>query len=169
MTIQTLYIITGLPYSGKTTLTKELVRRFGFSVVSMDDIMEKRHLDSATMVQDDWNAVYSEAYDNLKKLLKEGNSIVIDCGNLPVHERETPRNIAESLGVTSKLIYVNTSKEEILRRWKGNQISKQRGHLEENGLNFAFDLFEEPTEAENPIIYNQSMELDSWISTNIKD
>lgn len=159
--------MTGLPYSGKTTLTKELVKSFGFSVVSMDDIMEERHLDSATMVQDDWNAVYSEAYEKLKKLLKEGKTVVIDCGNLPVHERETPRKIAESLGVTAKLIYVNTSKEEILRRWKENQTTKERGHLEETGLNFAFDLFEEPTEIEHPIIYNQSMDLDTWLKANI--
>ena len=167
MPAQTLYIITGLPYSGKTTLTKELVKRFGFSVVSMDDIMEERHLDSATMVQEDWNTVYSEAYEKLKKLLKEGNSVVIDCGNLPVHERETPKKIATSLGITPKLVYVNTAKEEILRRWEENQTTKQRGHLEENGLNFAFDLFEEPTEVENPIIYNQSLDLDTWLKANI--
>jgi predicted kinase len=164
---QTLYIMTGLPYSGKTTLTKELVKRFGFSVVSMDDIMEEKGLDSATMVQDDWNAVYSEAYEKLKSLLKDGKSVIVDCGNLPVHERETPRNIATSFGITSKLIYINTSKEEILRRWEENQTTKQRGHLEETGLNFAFELFEEPTDKENPIIYNQSMNLDSWIKENI--
>lgn len=161
--------MTGLPYSGKSTLTKELVKRFGFSVVSMDDIMDEKGMDSAIMVQEDWNTVYSEAYDNLKALLKEGKYVVVDCGNLPVHERTTPKNIAESLGVPSKLIYVNTTKEEILRRWKENQVTKQRGHLEEDGLNFAFKLFEEPTDAENPVLYNQSMDLDSWISTNIKD
>lgn len=161
--------MTGLPYSGKSTLTKELVKRFGFSVVSMDDIMDKKGMDSATMVQEDWNTVYSEAYDNLKALLKEGKSVVVDCGNLSVHERTTPKNIAESLDVPSKLIYVNTTKEEILRRWKENQVTKQRGHLEVDGLNFAFKLFEEPTDAENPVLYNQSMDLDSWISTNIKD
>lgn len=161
--------MTGLPYSGKSTLTKELVKRFDFSVVSMDDIMDEKGMNSATMVQEDWNTVYSEAYDNLKALLKEGKSVVVDCGNLPVHERTTPKNIAESLGVPSKLIYVNTTKEEILRRWKENQVTKQRGHLEEDGLNFAFKLFEEPTDAENPVLYNKSMDLDSWISTNIKD
>jgi len=37
-----LYILTGLPYSGKTTLTKELVKRFGFSSVSMDDVMDEK-------------------------------------------------------------------------------------------------------------------------------
>lgn len=161
--------MTGLPYSGKSTLTKKLVNRFGFSVVSMDDIMDEKGMDSATMVQEDWNTVYSEAYDKLKALLKEGKSVVLDCGNLPIHERTTPKYIAESLGVQCKLIYVNTTKEEIMRRWKENQVTKQRGHLEEDGLNFAFKLFEQPKKDENPILYNQSMDLDSWISTNIKD
>ncbi len=159
--------MTGLPYSGKTTLTKALVNKFNFSVVSMDDIMDKRNLDSETMSQDDWNSVYSEAYYSLKDSLKEGKSVVVDCGNLPKHERETPRKIAESMNIPSKLIYVNTTKEEILRRWDENQKTNQRGHLEEDGLNFAFELFVEPTPDENPIIYNQTMDLDDWIKQNI--
>ena len=66
MTKPTLYILTGLPYSGKTTLTNELVKRFGFKTASVDDVMDERGLDSDTMVQEDWNAVYSEAYERLK-------------------------------------------------------------------------------------------------------
>jgi len=159
--------MTGLPYSGKTTLTKALVKRFSFSAVSMDNIMEEKGLDSATMVQGDWNAVYSEAYDRLKKLLAEGKSVIVDCGNLPAHERNTPKNIAESLNIPSKLIYVNTTKDEILRRWKNNQVTKQRGHLTETGLNLAFELFKEPTEIEHPIIYNQSTDLETWVNVNI--
>ena len=80
MTKPTLYILTGLPYSGKTTLTNELVKRFGFKTASVDDVMDERGLDSDTMVQEDWNAVYSEAYERLKVNLTKGDSVIFDMG-----------------------------------------------------------------------------------------
>lgn len=54
----TLYILCGRPYSGKTTLARELARRFGFEIVSMDKIMEQEKLDPVRMTQTDWNRVY---------------------------------------------------------------------------------------------------------------
>lgn len=39
-----LYILIGLPYSGKTTLRKELVKRLNFDYVSVDEIMKERDM-----------------------------------------------------------------------------------------------------------------------------
>lgn len=38
----TLFILCGLPYSGKSTLAKELVSCLGFKAVSMDEVMDKK-------------------------------------------------------------------------------------------------------------------------------
>ncbi|MEK7503952.1 MAG: ATP-binding protein [Patescibacteria group bacterium] len=168
MTKPTLYILTGLPYSGKTTLTNELVKRFGFKTASVDDVMDERGLDSDTMVQEDWNAVYSEAYERLKVNLTKGDSVIFDMGHLKFKERETARQIAESVGAKHKLIYINTSPDETRERWARNETTKERGQLSDRGMKVAFSQFQEPTADENPIIYNQQMDLDAWIKESIE-
>src|SRR4051812_35820024 len=102
-----LYILAGLPYSGKTTLTKELLNRFGFFKVSMDDVIDEKGLEVEHMTQEDWNSVYSEGYEKLKKLLQEDKTVILDLGNLKRSERQTAKNIAKSLGKNFKLIYLN--------------------------------------------------------------
>ncbi len=165
----TLYIMTGLPYSGKTTLRKELVKRCGFQAVSVDQIMgEKDMWREGHPTQEDWNLAYSEAYKQIEEYLKEGKTVVFDCGNLPLHERENARKIAEKLGVKHKLVYVNTPKEEILRRRQQNEETKERGHLDQEMMDVALKMFHEPTASEQPLIYNHEMDLDRWINKNIE-
>lgn len=168
MPTNTLYIMTGLPYSGKSTLTRELVKRFGFRVVSVDDIMDREQMwREGHPTQNDWNYAYSEAYETIKRYLKNGESVILDCGNLPRHERETSKNIAESLGVKSKLIYLNISKEEIGSRRERNGEIKEREQLDDEQMKKAFELFDEPKPEEKPIFYNQQMGLEKWIKDNI--
>ena len=114
---QIVYILTGLPYAGKTTLRRELVSRFGFSFVSVDDLIDENGFIVEEMSQEDWNLVYSGAYETMKSYLSEGKSVVIDIGNLKRSERDATKRIAEGQGVSWKLIYVNTSSEDIIQRW----------------------------------------------------
>ncbi|MDO8618484.1 MAG: ATP-binding protein [Candidatus Daviesbacteria bacterium] len=159
-----LYILTGLPYSGKTTLRKELVKRLNFDYVSVDEIMKEKDMwREGHPTQDDWEVAYSDTYEKLKDLLKKDKNVVLDIGNLEFHERETARQIAKAEGVECKLIYVKTSMEEIMRRRKENEETKVRGHLEGDLLKSAIDKFEEPTQKENPIIYNSREDLEEWI------
>lgn len=165
---QYLYILTGLPYSGKTTLRNELVKRFHFTVASVDEQIDKKEFKVEQMTQEDWNLVYSLAYDELKTLLSEGKTVILDIGNLKRSERDTARRIAESVGVAYKLIYVNSSKEIISQRRFRNLQTKERGHLVDVTMERAVNMFEEPTADENPVFYNQNMDLDKWIAGNIE-
>ena len=162
-----LYIITGLPFSGKSTFAKELVRRYCFERTSVDKMMNKRHLDAPNMTQKDWNLVYSEAYGELESLLKAGKTVVFDGGSLLKSERNTIKSIAEKYGVSWKLIYINTSIEEIAHRRKKNLVSQERDQLSDETMDKAFEMFEEPTPDENYITYDQSVNLDKWIDENI--
>lgn len=168
MDVPTLYSVTGLPYSGKSTLTKELIKQFGFTLVSIDDIMDEKDMwREGHPTQEDWNIAYSEAYDKLKKYLKSGVNVVFDGGSLKFKERETQRNIAKEYRAKHNLIYVNTSIDEILKRKLKNEKTKERGQLTEIEMEDALNMFEEPIDRENPIIYNQTMDINDWIKENI--
>jgi len=168
MNKQVLYIMVGLPYSGKTTLTKELVNRFGFEVVSMDEEIDEENLDPTIMTQKDWDTVYSHGYKKLEKLLLEGKTVILDLGNLKRSERDTARAIADKVNVPSKLIYINIPVEEIKARRQKNEEIKERGQLAKKTLQRALDMWEEPSLDEKFVAYNQQMDLEDWIKTNIK-
>lgn len=161
------YILTGLPYAGKTTLRNELVKQFGFSVASVDEEIDKHGFQVEQMTQNNWNLVYSQAYDKLKQLLNEGKTVILDNGNLKRSERDAARQIAESKGSFYKLIYINTSKEVVFERRQRNLRTKDRGHLADISTKSALGIFQEPTADEKPIFYNQDMNLDEWIKKNI--
>lgn len=164
----TLYTLTGLPYSGKSTLTKELVKRFGFKVISVDDIMNEKDMwRDGHPTMDDWNEAYTIAYDPLKKYITEDKDVIFDGGSLKFSERETQRKIAEYYGVERKMIYVNTSRKEIVQRKLRNETTKVRAQLSEKEMEDALGMFEEPRLEENPIFYNVDMDLDKWIKDYI--
>jgi len=160
--------MVGLPYSGKTTFTKELVSRFGFEVISMDDLMDREGLDPVTMTQEDWNMVYSRGYRKLEKLLLEEKTVILDLGNLTRKERDTARAIANRVNVPFKLIYINIPVEEIMARRQKNEETKERGQLVEESMQKALDLWEEPSSDEKFVVYNQQMDLENWIKVNIE-
>jgi predicted kinase len=89
-----LYVVSGLPYAGKSVLSRELVLRFGFGYASVDDEITDGRYDVTAMSQQDWNDVYSRAYDRLETLLQGGGSVVFDGASLTRRERETLRKIA---------------------------------------------------------------------------
>jgi predicted kinase len=108
-----LYHVWFTLFSGKTTLQKEVMKRLRCQVVSVDRIMdEKDRWRQGHPIQEDWNAAYSEAYRQMKECLKEGKTVIFDCANLPFHERENARKIADGLGVTYQLMYVKAPKHE---------------------------------------------------------
>ena len=162
-----LYIITGLPYAGKTTLVHELVRRFGFTAISVDEFIDQGGYVVERMTQADWDRVYTQAFQGLRNHLLRNKTVVFDGGSLKRSERDTLKRIAEEAGALAKLIYINTPRDVIGKRWLENQTSKVRDHVEETTMDKALDMFEEPQREENPILYNQNTNLESWIKTNI--
>lgn len=166
---QTLFIITGLPFAGKTTLAKELVKRLNFEVTSVDEMIDKHNFTVEKMSYADWGIVYDEAFEKLGELLKGGNSVIFDGGSLKKTERQNLKNVAEKSGVPWKLVYVNTTKEEIIQRRKENLKTQKRDQLEDNTMGKAFAMFEELTPDENYTIFNSHMDLDKWLEMNTVD
>ncbi len=81
MNKQRLYILCGLPFSGKSTLAKELVRQFGWVRVDLDQINSERGLGGLgndDISNNDWRITYQMSYDAVDKALKEGKTVIND-------------------------------------------------------------------------------------------
>lgn len=162
-----LYIVTGLPYAGKSVLSRELIKRFSFGYASVDDELSKGKYDVTKMSQEDWNDVYSRAFETLEGLLRSGKTSVFDGASLKHSERDLLRDIARECGGEPVLVYVNTSPEETAERRLKNMTTQERAHLKEETVSKALAMFEQPTEDEQPIIYNASLDLDKWVKENV--
>lgn len=166
-----LFILTGLPYAGKTTLRKQLTERFGLKVISIDEINNQFGVDveeEKPITQKDWDKAYSEAYRKLENYLAKGESIIFDGGSLLRSERETQKRIAERFGFQTVLVWVNTPEKEIIGRWLKNRETRERGHVREDDFKAALSMFEEPRSDELAILYNQEMDLEKWINEKLK-
>ena len=110
----TLFLISGLPASGKTTVALALERDRGAVRFSPDEWM-------ARIVGDGWEYKQRQAVESVQwalaqRLLTLGVDVVLENGFWRHAERQPYRMRAAELGAASKLIYCYASREELKRR-----------------------------------------------------
>ena len=143
-----LVVITGLPGSGKTTLSKKLAPVLGAVRMCPDDWMMESGID----LWDDDARERVEAFqlELSVSLLCRGSNVIIEWGVWSRSERDALRDVARAIGALVELRYTTASVDELWSRivqrdlegrWSSRSI--QRHELEK-----WVDLFEPPIEEE---------------------
>jgi|GEM_PF-224607 len=109
-----LYAFCGLPGSGKTTLAKELEKTTGAIRLNVDEWV-------AALGVDFWDDEFRHKldrclYEHGLKLLKHGQSIILEDNFWTRGERDQYREIARKLGVAIELHYFDVPFDELWRR-----------------------------------------------------
>lgn len=159
------YILCGLPFSGKTTLAKALVARLGFARVDMDEINTRKDvgLHGEAISQEDWDRTYAESYGQLGELLQAGQSVLFDVANFTKAQRDYLRTIAAKHGVFARVIYLDVSELEARQRWLQNRVTHQRYDVRDDDFAYVVTYFEAPTPDEHVLRYHPSQSVDEWI------
>jgi predicted kinase len=108
-----LYIFCGIPFSGKSTLTKTLAKQKGYTRIDLDEVkfdLYGKDITDQELKQKDWDAVYQEMYKQIGAALKAGNTVIHDTGNFTKYERGLVRQIADRLGVETATVFIDTPK-----------------------------------------------------------
>lgn len=125
-----LFVICGLPGSGKTTLAKQLEVTHSAARFCPDEVLA-----------DLWNqearaeleaAMWADAQD----LLARGRNVVIEFGSWARHERDELREGARRVGAAVELHYLEVPLDELVRRLEirntqPGETTITRAHLEE--------------------------------------
>lgn len=160
------YLLVGFPYSGKSTLAKELEKRLSFAHINIDQLKFDK---GYTEVGDDdvpdlvWNEIFSEADRLIVKYLSEGKNVANEYAWISRQWRDRARKVAGEAGFETKVIYVKLPKKIIWERWTENDKTKVRFHWPKEEFERNFKDFEEPTSDENVIIYDQKTRVEGWI------
>jgi hypothetical protein len=141
----TLFLLVGLPGSGKTTLARRLEGERGALVLSTDEWMSR-------IVGDGWDAerratIQEVQFEIALKVLKVGGDVVLDFGLLHRHERDHYRARAVAIGAETRTIYLDAPKDELLRRLEARNaaLPPHTFHVDEAHLDNCIGWFEPPT------------------------
>lgn len=164
------YLMVGYPFSGKTTLAKELEKKLGFTRLSIDEVKFElgfEGVDDADVPDEAWENIFKELDKRIAENLEQGKTIVNEYAWFTKQERGHAKKLADALGIETKVIFVDTSQEVVRERWLKNQQTKERFHITQERLEEAIQLFEKPMIEENIIVYSNKDNLNDWIEKNL--
>ncbi len=145
----TLYLMVGLPGSGKTELAKKLERERSAIRLNIDewhvplfgqDASDPEHAARHTVIE---NLLWGIA----SRALALGVDVILDFGLWARQEREDYRLRASRLGAASEVIFLDVPEDELLRRLavRNSQPSQTSFHIPAEMMKPWIASFERPT------------------------
>jgi len=133
----TLFVICGLPGSGKTTLARELETALPALRMSADDWMDSLAINNH---EEEWRTkIEALQWQLTKRLLTLGQSVIVEWGTWGKWERDLLRTEACALGARVELYYLTAPLEELFRRIQQRNMENppdQVGGFAEVGLHY---------------------------------
>ena len=167
--MQTLYLLCGMPFSGKSTLGKAVAQYLNSPYISLDEINEARNLFGGEGIPiEEWEKTHSLARDELQILMQSRQDIVVDDTSCFRWLRDRFRNFAAQYSYHTKIIFLDVPFAEIERRIKDNQKTKARHQVKSDIVREMSETFEFPEEDEDVMTYNADRSVNEWIDRNLK-
>jgi len=163
------YILTGLPYSGKTTLGRAISEVEEIQIIELDSVLYEmgQGLQGEYIPEHKFTLFHEEAERRAIKQLKAGISIVYDVTPFAKSKRDHLRSLAIEFCAEPIVIYVNISKEDVLRRWKENEI-KQGRLITIHSENLKYVIYNfEPPKGEEHLVFQAGENITEWLLKNI--
>jgi predicted kinase len=148
----TVYLMLGLPGSGKTTFSHELQQELNIPRLSLDEEYAKLGGD---LTSTKWNTnIEAEANETIKYQLKEnverGESVILDFCPWKREDRRKYREYIESIGAVSYLYYLEVPHDELKRRLEvRNSDSSRDTHFVTSDMLDAFVARFDPPHSED--------------------
>jgi predicted kinase len=160
----TLYIMTGLAFSGKSTLAKEIANKKGAVLVSQDlTWIENEELIKDMQEPARYEKVLSLSEEKIVKTLRDGKSVVFDNTNAQYRQREKVRELIKDIDAKTIVVFLNTPEEIIENRIKENLITQERNDVLLELMDEVKNQFEAPSPDENVTEFIPGTNLSVWL------
>lgn len=153
-----LLIFCGIPFSGKSVLSKELSGLYGLVRIDLDEVKKSLLGDVADeeVSQSQWDDVYNEMYKRVEEGLKQGRDVVQDAGNFTEYERGLVAKIGKKYGAKVITVFVDTPVEVAKKRWMENKRSRLRFDISEESLSGGIGEMQPPSGTDVVVIDGMS-------------
>lgn len=141
----TLFLICGLPGSGKTTLAKEIERERGALRLTPDEWME--FLFGTGYEEEKRAAVEAMQWEIAARVLQLGLDVVLDWGFWSRNERDDYRARAKALGADAVVRFLDVPIAKLWARIarRNTDLPPATFHIDEADLKLWSNSFEPPT------------------------
>jgi predicted kinase len=164
------YILCGIPFSGKSTLAHILSIQRGWTHVDVDAIAQSL-IDSCDgdVTEEQWTEAFTASYEQVTTNLARGQSVVHDATNYARTVRDRVRAIAHQFGSSAHVIYITIPIQEADRRRIANQAHPQRHQVSDTDFFEVVSSLEPPTEDESVLVFDGTLDVATWIERVICD
>lgn len=163
-----LFILCGLPFSGKTYLSQKIAEHLPVTIVSFDAIYEElrpKTGENLSPQPEVWNQVKQTALFYLINNLKEGKNVIWDSTNPLRKHREEIIRIGDNFGSQSIIVHVNTPLDEIRKRREENKSSHRKIDRGSEDFEQTLKAWENPSEEECAIQITSESDILTFIHT----
>ena len=158
----TLYILCGLPFSGKSTLAQAIAETTAADVVSLDDINAERGLFGGDGIPvEEWERTHGIAVQRTGALLARGTSVVLDDTTSRRFLRDRYREVARRAGANAVLVHLDIPLDEIRHRREHSREAGDRRGLVDRVFDETATTFEAPGSDEERLVY-RGEEVAAW-------
>ncbi|MGH7203040.1 MAG: AAA family ATPase [Candidatus Levyibacteriota bacterium] len=167
-----LIIMSGLPFSGKSTIAQQLSKELDIPILSYDhDVyaFHKSEVPSGTSPAKEFDMIEAIAREQIAKKLRNGQSLIYDDLCLELDDRHKLTELAKVCNAKSVLIYLDTPLLVIEQRRKSNNEKYNRNHISDSKLRLDVTLLQPPHQNENAVIVTPDtsiMEIVNAIQTH---
>ena len=145
----TLYLMVGLPCSGKTTLARKLEREKSALRLTPDEWQIPLFGQDAEEPEHDvrHSLIESMLWNIASRALELGTNVILDFGFWAREEREDYRLRAKQLGASSEVHYLDVSEDELLRRLEERNLqpSQESFLISKEAMKPWIAFFQKPT------------------------
>jgi predicted kinase len=164
-----LIIICGLSFSGKSTLARAIVQRFGFAEVDVDETkfnLFGRSIQDANLNPADWARLYTETDREIARLLANGKTVVDGSRNFSKAERDGAKQLAEKCSVALLTVYVDTPEALARQRLLDNRITPSRRDVSDSDFEDVIRAMQVPSADESPLVFEHTGHIETWLTGN---
>ena len=157
----------GVGFSGKSTLAKKIAEYTGATLVSQDALFfeKEKELNLDQDSDEHWRMLLDMCLERIKKNLSAEKSVVFDSTNTRFEHREELREVARSVGVETKVIFLDTPIEVQKERQQKNLSTGERHDVKQEYLDQAIVELEVPSENENTIVFKPDTDLNYFLKS----
>jgi len=148
---KTLFILCGLPYSGKTYFANKIVEKTHIEYVSVDDVFHELGYDWTTNKLPDektWGEIFKKTYNKSREALEKSINVLYDSTNHTRSSRDILRKLASEVGAETHVIFIDVPTQVVYDRWEKNRLNQTRPVVDKILVDKVIRTFEKPTEDE---------------------